>query len=324
VSLCRTAPLPRPRRGFTLIELLVVIAIIGILIALLLPAVQKVREAAARTDCSNKLKQFGLALHMYHETYKSFPPGDLCLPVDWSSDKGSWIVFVLPFVEEQAIYDQIPSRDVPGINSIGIAVAAGVLGPLPRLLRCPSDGSLLLGPYSNYVGSIGPVTTDPISAACTPFDIYCNQPAWGYTFGANEAETPDSNQLLGIFSRGYGATVRMAEISDGLSNTILLGECIPATNGHMLTAWYCSGVSCAQFVTTKVPINWPISEKPTTNCLYDPYNHSVAWGFRSKHPGGANFCFADGSIHFIAETIEMKTFQLLGVRNDGQGMSFTD
>jgi prepilin-type processing-associated H-X9-DG protein len=309
-------------------------AIIGVLVALLLPAVQKVREAAARTDCSNRLKQFGLALVQYHDTHKTFPPGDLSLPLQWapSTSKGTWIVFVLPFVEEQALYDAIPAKDVPGIDSTGIAQQAGVLGPMPNLLRCPGDASLPTGPYSNYVGNIGPVTTDPVDGIyppnppgpCEPFDIYAYQPSWGYGIGANESETPDPGQLLGIFSRGYGATVRMPDVTDGLSNTLLIGESIPATNGHLLTAWWCSGVACAQFVTTKVPINWPVTEKPNSNCLYDLNNHSVAWGFRSKHAGGANFCFVDGSIHFIPATIDMRLYQLLGVRNDGQAMSYPD
>jgi prepilin-type processing-associated H-X9-DG protein len=303
---------------------LVVIAIIGILVALLLPAVQRVREAAARTDCQNRLKQFGLASHDYHNVYKSFMPGTYENPVDWSSDKGSWIVFLLPFIEQGGLWEQIPNKEVPGFNSIGAAVAAGLIGPMPNLLRCPSDDWGRTGPYSNYVGNIGPVTTDAFlyPPACAPFDIYTNQPSWGYTTAANEAETPDPNQLLGMFSRGFGATVRIADVTDGTSNTIFLGECMPGTNGHQLTNWACAGAGCAQFVSTKVPINYYIPESPSTPppCLQDKYNHSVGWGFRSRHPGGTNFCFVDGSVHFVKESIDMKTYQLLGVRNDSQAL----
>src|SRR6516165_3903805 len=108
----------RPRwlsgRAFTLIELLVVITIIAVLIGLLLPAVQKVREAASRMKCANNLKQLGLACHMYLDTYKFFPPGAKVLPPgDWNGDKGSWLMLTLPYMEQDALYKQIPSPDKP-------------------------------------------------------------------------------------------------------------------------------------------------------------------------------------------------------------------
>jgi prepilin-type N-terminal cleavage/methylation domain-containing protein len=123
-------PFP-PRAGFTLIELLVVIAIIATLIALLLPAVQKVRETAARLQCQNKLKQFGLACHNYHDVKGRFPPGSAFLPgsgwadIDWSANKGTWLVYTLPFIEEDNLYRQIPNHNTPHFDSIGAAVQAG-------------------------------------------------------------------------------------------------------------------------------------------------------------------------------------------------------
>src|SRR5262249_6334106 len=112
-------------------------------------------------------------------------------------------------------------------------------------------------------------------------------------------------------------------------NTILIGESLPATDNHLMYGWFTA--QGAQFVTTKVPINWPIQVNPdppspgtVPGCLHFDDNHSVAWGFRSMHPGGANFCFVDGSIHFIRETIDMRTFNLLGVRNDDQALGAFD
>src|SRR5438270_10684488 len=106
-------------QAFTLIELLVVIAIIAVLVGLLLPAVQKVREAANRMKCSNNLKQLGLACHMYHDTYKIFPPGAKTIPTgNWDGDKGSWLVLTLPYMEQDTLFRQIPKPDEPLYNSI--------------------------------------------------------------------------------------------------------------------------------------------------------------------------------------------------------------
>jgi prepilin-type N-terminal cleavage/methylation domain-containing protein/prepilin-type processing-associated H-X9-DG protein len=316
-----------PRRaGFTLIELLVVIAIIGTLIGLLLPAVQKVRETAARMSCQNNLKQFGLACVNYHDTNRKFPPGSAWLPgtnwadIDWNARKGTWIVYSLPFIEEDNLYKQIPNLGTPHFDSIGAAVAAGVLPrALSSKMRCPSDGYDYQGPYSNYVGSLGPQCVDD-QCGFTPFAQYCNQPAWGW--GPSDEDEPDPGNIRGMFSR-FTYAVKMAECRDGTSQTLLLGESLPSTNAHMLKGWYTNYGS--QLATTIIPINYPISEKDTSWCGsagagpdHSMFNNNISWGFRSRHPGGANFTFVDGSVHFLSQSINHKTFQLLGCRNDGQ------
>src|SRR5438270_1945504 len=164
-------------KAFTLIELLVVIAIIAVLIGLLLPAVQKVREAANRMKCSNNLKQFGLAIHSYHDVNQYFPPGGKSIPDgSWEDgDKGTWQSYILPYMEQGNIYNLIPNIAVPNYDSIrgtrgGNATSGGqpvatydcllthVGIPIPKLPygRCPSDGFQPDTPFSNYVGSLGP------------------------------------------------------------------------------------------------------------------------------------------------------------------------
>jgi prepilin-type N-terminal cleavage/methylation domain-containing protein/prepilin-type processing-associated H-X9-DG protein len=314
------------RVGFTLIELLVVIAIIGILLALLLPAVQKVREAAARIQCQNNLKQFGLGCVAYHDAHGAFPPGSAFLPgsnwsnVDWSANKGTWIVYALPYIEEDNLYRQIPNHGTPHFDSIGAAVQAGVLPrAMPHKLRCPSDAYQYAGPYSNYVGSLGPQCVDD-KCGYAPFAPYCNKPAWGW--GPSDEDDPDPAKVRGMFSR-FSYAVRMIECTDGTSQTLLLGESLPSTDAHMQMGWYTSYGS--QLATTIIPINYPVSETDTSWCgsagagpAHSMVNNNIAWGFRSRHRGGCNFTFVDGSVHFLSESIDHKTFQLLGCKNDGQ------
>jgi prepilin-type N-terminal cleavage/methylation domain-containing protein/prepilin-type processing-associated H-X9-DG protein len=321
------APSLPPRAGFTLIELLVVIAIIAALIGLLLPAVQKVRETAARVQCQNNLKQFSLACANYHSGQGTFPPGSAFLPgsswanIDWSANKGTWLVYTLPYIEEDNLYKQIPNHGTPHFDSIGAAVKAGVLPrALPGKLRCPSDYfEYEQGPYSNYVGSLGPQCVDD-QCGCTPFAQYCNRPAWGW--GPSDEDEPDLPNIRGMFSR-FSYALRLTDCPDGASQTLLLGESLPATNAHMRKGWYTSYGS--QLSTTIIPINYPINESDTSWCgsaqagpCHSMVNNNVGWGFRSHHRGGSNFTFVDGSVHFLSESIDHKTFQFLGCRNDGQ------
>jgi len=328
-------------RGFTLVELLVVIAIIGILIGLLLPAVQKIREAANRIKCQNNLKQFGLACHNYHDVNGLFPPGGLIKPQDWGTwwgeAKGSWYTFTLPYMEQDNVWAKIPNLQVPNYDSISGTTGSPSLVPnmggiVPKLpyLRCPSDGYLGDQPYFNYVGSLGPqCAIGP--CGYDPNQQYCNgaQFGWGYQVSPDHGNTFDSSQLRGMFNR-VGCKINFASVTDGASNTIMIGETLVLQHDHLryVSTWYndyWAGFNTgASHCTTIIPINYKLSNPDDPWCdvpAGSPWNWNVSWGFKSNHTGGTNFVFVDGSVHFVSQAIDHKTYQLLGCRDDGQPAS---
>jgi prepilin-type N-terminal cleavage/methylation domain-containing protein/prepilin-type processing-associated H-X9-DG protein len=380
-----------PGRGFTLIELLVVIAIIAVLIGLLLPAVQKVREAANRLKCQNNLKQLALACHSFHDANNSFPIGDIG---GWGNDKGNWIFQTLPYMEQNPLYQQVISvkhnvggvwlswQD-PGWNIDDVATATigdpnwqlptGWVPFPPKLpyIRCPSDNANQDNPiFTNYAGMMGPqCNTGLCGGQYDIFEIYCNgQPGTGsgglptpvdptvaipgYGPSWDHGGTNDSSLCRGMFARGAsgadsqgrplgGPKLRIADVTDGTSNTILLTECGKSNENEWQVYGEKAGWSFynnADEMTTMVPINYPIanfgvpgtelsnSDQHIDWCnnppYYDPthslWNWHVTWGAKSFHTGGANFAFTDGSVHFIQQNIDVRTYQYLGCRNDGQ------
>ena len=346
----------RSARAFTLVELLVVIAIIGVLIALLLPAVQAAREAARRSSCSNNLKQYGLAIHNYHDTYNKMPPGGN----DWAFPGISWQVYILPFAEQQPLYDSLPWRGVVGVPPTLISeyryptnhpipsyqnrLVLNLTGP--RYARCPSDTSEANswnhptdGPWvGSYSGSLGSQRTDSANTAC---NIWMNPaaPFFHYEKGASHGNTVSPQDVSGVFTRLSRGT-EFARVTDGLSNTIFVGEILPDCNDHgkiywWYGFWHYNGLNNAH-ASTSVPIN------NLTTCYYDygtgqylqpvdlakragvthpncgdMNNWNFSWGFRSKHPGGAMFLMGDGSVKFLPQTIDYITYQRLGGKGEG-------
>jgi prepilin-type N-terminal cleavage/methylation domain-containing protein len=333
------------RRGFTLIELLVVIAIIAILIGLLLPAVQKVREAAARARCMNNLKQLALACHNYHDANNSLPPGGVFNPAflgpfpQEKYNQGGWTVYVLPFMEQDNLYQKIPGLGMPQRNAVPDAIAAGLIPDKLPFLRCPSDPDLPDKPLSNYVGSQGPQCwhNAHVARCGAAHDIhqkFCNgtseatpvtlsPPTYpGYAASANLGVTKDASQVRGLFGT-YGPRITLRSASDGTSNTLLLGETLPAQ--HLSRDGHWAGAGPGRALPTIIPLNYYTEYFEADGCTAAPLryfaNGNVSTGFKSRHPGGVLFAFADGSIHFLRDSINHQTYQHLGCRNDGQAVS---
>ena len=330
--------------GFTLIELLVVIAIIAVLIGLLLPAVQKVREAANRMKCSNNLKQLGLAAMHYQDACNLFPPGGTRYTS--ATDQGTFLVFLLPYVEQDNLYKQLPPctltenrNPVATSDRIRQAYNAKTL-PVPnKSFRCPSDNYNDIAPLSNYAASTGPQCVDgPCGAALSPNRIYCNganfTPDAGYVRSTNYSDTFDSTNVRGMFAR-FAARITLSSVTDGSSNTILFGEILPEQNGDCLysiglnggndmNAGWAQTDSGLSLISTIVPIN-TVTKLPGqcggATPLQNRDNWNMSFGFKSNHQGGANFVFVDGSVHFLSQAINHRTYQLLGCRNDGQPTS---
>ncbi len=318
----------RATRGFTLIELLVVIAIIAILIALLVPAVQKVRAAAARTQCQNNLKQLALACHGYADAhYRKLPPGGY---YNWDQ-RGTWLIYTLPYMEQGSLYDRVVRTgggppETTG-NSIGnawnmLSANGGIILPYGR---CPADDYDRAQPISNYVGSLGPQCAT--SNCSTPNQQFCQTAiGWGWVTSPDHGNSITPTDIRGCFNR-LGATIGMETITDGLSNTIMIGEAMGRVHDHLQqNAWwnYNGGQS---HCTTIIPINYVLPETMAAKqgtCPDGSGNWNVIWGFGSRHDGGANFAFCDGSVHFLTEGMNHMIYNQLGCRNDGRPASVSD
>lgn len=302
------------RLGFTLIELLVVIAIIAILVALLLPAVQQAREAARRSSCKNNLKQMGLALHNYHDTHSVFPPGYVISPTfstPCSSANGAngygWGTMILPFLEQSAMYDALKSetndfaQNRPWSCDGGQTASDLVSQPIAAFV-CPSDAK---GPTS---------TTANASGNCAAKSNY---------IGISGSDTQDAcNNSDGMF---YGnSKIRMRDITDGTSNTLMVGEREAKSNTRRRDGiWVGTNGSKDNFFDS---IGHGYAIAPTgssdagirvrTKINYDGTSENVAYS--SFHQGGAQFVLADGSVRFLSENMNEENFAWLGQRNDGQ------
>jgi prepilin-type processing-associated H-X9-DG protein len=302
-----------------LIELLVVIAIIAVLIALLLPAVQQAREAARRSECKNKLKQIGLALHNYHDSILCFPYSST-LECGVGMPSHVWTEFILPYIDQAPMYNQInfivSNNDNNTSNNNPTNFALLSSRPLP-FQQCPSnakDGFTTItggnfdtmnAQIMNYAPSSGPMRTDQVSPDCAAgAGSYCDYPNTTWN-SASPSATP------GLFGGRNCLSSRLRDITDGTSNTIMVGERRGELCRHI-------GLFSNNFqgFWTGQKINSP-SIQPTNDSAYEQNS-----GMSSYHVGGAHAVFADGSVKFISQNIDFPTFNYLGNKADGVPTSF--
>ena len=343
------------RRGFTLVELLVVIAIIGILVALLLPAVQAAREAARRMSCSNNMKQMGLALHNYHDTYKTLPYGEGAFPTPGSAGTvgggnwagPNWRIHILPYIEQGPIYSQLSFAHTfdacrPGFNSAAGGPNRVLSGYTVPVYRCPSSSLAINGqnvapsPTNNnahnaqlidYVGVQGAVydegftESDPLSPFAT-FGTCSGSTTYGGIFCSNGTLVPNK-------------PMKFADITDGTSNTLAVAEQsgpIIDLNGARrrdIRSNYYGGWNGSTMSTTPGP-SWTGSPwgSGTTAIRYQinlksaPAGADNTWDantiLTSQHPGGIQATKADGSVDFISDTIDMLVLRKMGSKQDGK------
>jgi prepilin-type N-terminal cleavage/methylation domain-containing protein len=317
-------------RGFTLIELLVVIAIIAILIALLLPAVQQAREAARRTQCKNNLKQLGLAIHNYHDVHNQFPINGLSPAWTAPHYKGSMLTQLLPFIEQSGVYNTIDFSSGNGLDwwhspdsSLGRYPdgAQRWMSAKIAMLHCPSTQSVKTTTWtwdmttSSYAPSMGAQQMDS-HIGCT-VGFYP-----GGFFGTGQSghgNEPNPGVISGPFARGCWSA-NFAQIPDGTSNVILMGEVFPEIEctDH---GWYGAFTVNNLWFATSAPLNYrTCSNRP--NRVPGLNGQADCWptarGFKSDHTGGAQFVLCDGSVRFISENIDYETYQRVGCRRDGR------
>ena len=349
---CITHP---SRRGFTLVELLVVIAIIGVLVALLLPAVQAAREAARRMSCGNNMKNIALAIHNFHDTKKHIPFSVLFKPdvgkesyrlPGGGEEVGSpskyypsnlngkgWIVDILPQLEQQAMYVGMrPGFEQPAgtYNTFSITGSGNGMGrseirqymddQLP-VLTCPSDASAAprIGNYhwGNVAGTAGATT------ATTSYKGVAGDTAVGEVFNAGGlwsnsqwGSVPDCFQHLGcnglFWKMSYYDPINFREVSDGLSNTLMVGEAVADQDFHAM-AYFSEG----DWASANMQLNYfQMGERELI--IQNWYD---VRGFRSLHPGGVQFAMADASVQFVSEGIDHALYRALSTRNGGETAS---
>jgi prepilin-type N-terminal cleavage/methylation domain-containing protein/prepilin-type processing-associated H-X9-DG protein len=291
------------RRGFTLIELLVVIAIIAVLIGLLLPAVQKVREAAARMSCGNNLKQLGIAVHSYHDAYGRFPysAGPGCDFSSFAPNPWSWLARILPHIEQDNLYQQCGIATGTPLASAGSGPATQI-----KMFLCPSDPSSVQprSDEANIGSNFNNSGAPPLLVGSTNYKgVSGNDWAWGTFQNYPNGIGNGLDAGNGVFFRtDYTRRLTLVDITDGTSNTLMIGEDIPGMNVHCDWPFFNHAVG-----TCAIPLNSAML--PGQPGFGNPLDWPDVYSFRSRHPSGANFALADGSVRYVQQSISLTTYR---------------
>jgi type II secretory pathway pseudopilin PulG len=297
---------------------LVVIAIIGILVALLLPAVQSAREAARRMQCSNQLKQIGLAMQNYHTAHSELPFG--ASGIQSSTPGGTWAAFILPQLEQQNLYDLFDFK-----LTMTHANNAQAIKTIVPVYLCPTDpaarqpistthhAAVKLNEVAriSYFGSMGPTHMDSCADCVDPTPSatnYCCRMGWSFGSLPNSGLGITAGTFAGMIAR-HPVSIRFDEVRDGLSNTFLVGETLAMQCGF-------NGAYANNFSVSSTSIALNIKE--SDNGINTTPALTKACGFKSLHPGGAHFVLGDNSVHFISEAIDYRLYNELGSRAGGE------
>lgn len=293
------------RRGFTLVELLVVIAIIGVLVALLLPAVQAAREAARRTQCANNLKQMGIGIQNYHDTFQKLPFG-------WSDRGAGWTTMMLPYIEQQNLWSSLKFNESDNWDSANTDNQRAC-GTFINTFRCPSMGVVPKHVDNQSIPGRVPTSYRGVASSTADSD------------DTSTSKIGRSLEMLDVEGLFFCCSqVRLAEITDGTSNTFMIGESRWETftqDGNQMDFWYIgspqadpwpgSATEFSEFVgSTGVPIN--------ARKIASTSGYVKELSFTSFHPVGTLFCYADGSVRFIPYSIDAATYKGLGSRDGGE------
>jgi prepilin-type N-terminal cleavage/methylation domain-containing protein/prepilin-type processing-associated H-X9-DG protein len=334
------------RNGFTLIELLVVIAIIAVLIALLLPAVQAAREAARRIQCVNNMKQLGLAINNYHDMSNSFPPGRIWAPSSTQAfptilagvQNTPWFVLMLPQFEQQSLYNAFnfalgsegPNLPFP----LGFIANTTVESNKVGLFQCPSDN------INTYMFP-APLNVGPLAAAVLTRGNYAA--AWGNT-NWGQGQSSESILTTPYLQSAFGhlGTITFASVTDGSSNTVFMSEVLQGTASDVRGLMWSVGAGSSSFNSRLTPngvidilgqFNGFDQLGDATSCVNDPVhglpcaaqtnhgNNTAFAGSRSRHAGGVNSLFGDGSVHFVKNSISPQTWVALNSIQAGEVIS---
>jgi len=312
------------RHGFTLVELLVVIAIIGVLVALLLPAVQSAREAARRSKCINNLKQIAIATHNYENSFRTFPIGayDCCY--------GTWLLALLPYIEQGSLYQQYvrpgAMEGFGGVNGGDIRYGSTQNLPVTRTqiasYWCPSDTksanlSVINGvTFHNYVSNYGNTVRGRLNSQGV---IFGGAP---FILVINPMKVPGF-----VTDQKYPQVVKFADVTDGMSTTLMFSETVQGKGGDLRGfGWWGGG---SHFETFLIP-NSPLPDRTEQSCtptvkLNPPCVNRVVGdpdleetiAARSRHPTGVHVAMCDGSTHFVSNNVDLATWRALGTASNG-------